>query len=78
MTGTLSRSDAAFLLLLNQFGIDLILYNPTGHNDIENYLETSLFDIHWLEDVVFDLEYKEPSIFKKGLFQGFLKNLRGD
>jgi hypothetical protein len=79
-TGMLSRADAALLLLLNQFGIDLIVYNPTGHNDIENYLHEQLFDIHWLEDVVFDLEFKEPSvsIFKKGLFQGILKNLRGD
>jgi hypothetical protein len=78
LTGMLSRSDAALILLLNQFGIDIVLYNPPGHNDIENYLDESLFDKHWLEDVVFDLEFKEPSIFKKGLFQGILKNLRGD
>ena len=78
LTGMLSRSDAALLLLLNQFGIDIILYNPPGHNDIENFLDERLFDKHWLEDVVFELEYKEPSIFKKGLFQGILKNLRGD
>lgn len=77
-TGTLSRSDAALLILLNQFGIDIILYNPAGHNDIENYLEESLFDFHWLDEVVFNLEFKETSIFKKGLFQGILKNLRGD
>ncbi|MEH7335931.1 YceG family protein [Neobacillus drentensis] len=78
LTGMLSRADAALLLLLNQFGIDIVLYNPTGHNDIENYLDDRLFDKHWLEDMVFDLEYKEPSLFKKGLFQGILKNLRGD
>jgi hypothetical protein len=77
-TGMLSRSDAALLILLNQFGIDIILYNPAGHNDIENFLDDSLFDIHWLDDVVFNMEYKETSIFKKGLFQGILKNLRGD
>ncbi|MEH7093373.1 YceG family protein [Neobacillus vireti] len=77
-TGLLSRSDAALLLLLNQFGIDLILYNPPGHNDIENYVDERLFDKHWLDEVVFDLEFKEPSLFKKGLFQGILKNLRGD
>ncbi|WP_160721193.1 YceG family protein [Bacillus sp. USDA818B3_A] len=77
-TGMLSRSDAALLLLLNQFGIDLILYNPPGHNDIENYVDERLFDKHWLDEVVFDLEFKEPSLFKKGLFQGILKNLRGD
>ncbi|MEH7075467.1 YceG family protein [Neobacillus drentensis] len=78
IAGMISRSDAALLLLLNQFGIDIILYNPPGHNDIENFLDERLFDKHWLEDVVFDLEFKEPSIFKKGLFQGILKNLRGD
>ncbi len=77
-TGMFSRPDAALLLLLNQFGVDIILYNPAGHNDIENHLDQRVFDIHWLEDVVFNMEYKEPSIFKKGLLQGFLKNLRGD
>ena len=77
-TGKLSRSDAVLLLLLNQFGVDLVIYNPSGHNDIENFLDSSLFDTHWLEEVVFDLEYKEPSKLKKVLFQGILKNLRGD
>jgi hypothetical protein len=78
LSGTLSRSDAALLQLLNHFGIDIIIYNPPGHNDIENYLDESLFDKHWLDEVVFDLEYKEPSILQKVLFQGILKNLRGD
>jgi len=78
LSGKLSRSDAAILLLLNHFGVDIILYNPPGHNDIENYLDTSLFDTHWLDEVVFELEFKEPSILKKVLFQGILKNLRGD
>jgi hypothetical protein len=78
LAGMLSRSDAALILLLNQFGLDIVIYNPPGHNDIENFLDERLFDKHWLEDVIFDLEFKEPSIFKKGLFQGILKNLRGD
>ncbi|MDM5331330.1 YceG family protein [Neobacillus sp. CF12] len=76
--GILSRSDAALILLLNQFGIDIIVYNPPGHNDIENFLHDSLFDTHWLEDVVFELEYKEPFKLKNKFFKGILKNLRGD
>jgi Putative component of 'biosynthetic module' len=76
--GMLSRSDAALILLLNQFGIDIVIYNPPGHNDIENFLVEGLFDTHWLEDVVFELEFKEPSKLKKLFFQGILKNLRGD
>lgn len=78
LNGTMTRSDAALLLLLNQFGVDLIIYNPPGHNDIENFIDASAFDSHWLEDVVFEQEFKEPSIIKKVLFQGILKNLRGD
>lgn len=78
LSGSLIRSDAALLLLLNQFGIDIIIYNPAGHNDIENFVDDDLFDTHWLEDVVFEQEYKEPSFLKKGFFQGIIKNLRGD
>ncbi|RSD26290.1 YceG family protein [Mesobacillus subterraneus] len=78
LNGTMTRSDAALLLLLNQFGVDLIIYNPPGHNDIENFIDESAFDSHWLEDVVFEQEFKEPSIIKKVIFQGILKNLRGD
>jgi hypothetical protein len=78
LNGTLTRSDAALLLLLNQLGVDLVIYNPPGHNDIEHYIATEAFDAHWLEDVVFEQEFKEPSIIKKVLFQGILKNLRGD
>ncbi|MET3696025.1 YceG-like Ter operon protein [Bacillus oleivorans] len=78
LNGQLSRSDAVILLLLNQFGVDIVLYNPPGHNDLENYMDPDKFDTHWLDDMVFNLEFKEPSIIKKIFSQGFLKNLRGD
>ncbi|MGG5253896.1 YceG family protein [Neobacillus sp. SM06] len=76
--GQLSRSDAALLLLLNHFGADVVVYNPAGHNDIENYLDEELFDTHWLEDVVFDQEFRTASKLKKNFLHGFLKNLRGE
>lgn len=74
--GVITRSDAALLLLLNQIGVDIIVYNPAGGNDIENYMDPSLFDIHWLEEVVFELEWKEPSIVRKCWRQVVLKYLR--
>jgi len=76
LNGTMTRTDAALLLLLNQFGIDIVLYNPPGQNDLENFVHEGVYDVHWLEDVVFELEFKEPSFFKK--VQGMFKNLRGD
>ena len=78
LNGTMTRSDVALLLFLNQFGFDIIAYNPPGHNDIEPFLVEGQFDSHWLEDVVFDLEYKEPSSLKKFFLNGILKNLKGD
>lgn len=76
LNGTMTRTDAALLLLLNQFGIDIVLYNPPGQNDLENFIYDGVYDVHWLDDVVFEQEFKEPSFFKK--VQGIFKNLRGD
>ncbi|MEM5592571.1 YceG family protein [Niallia circulans] len=66
------------LILMNALGVDIIIYNPPGHVDMENFIQDNLFDAHWLEDVVFDMEYKEPSFLKRGLFGGFLKSRKGD
>ena len=76
--GVFTREDAAMLLLMNALGVDVILYNPPGHVDMETFTKDTLFDVHWLEDVVFDMEYKEPSFLKRGIFSGFLKNRKGE
>jgi len=76
--GVFTREDAALLLLMNTLGVDIIIYNPAGHVDMENYTKDTLFDVHWLEDMVFDMEYKEPSFLKRGIFSGFLKNRKGE
>ena len=69
-SGEMTRNDAALLTLLNEMGLDIVIYNPTGQNDIEFYVETSLFDHHWLEEVSFDEVFSShqqstDSIFKK-------------
>lgn len=66
--GDLSREDAATLLFLNQFGVDIVLYNPAGHLDIENFVDEENYDVHWLEEMVFDQafeQYQEKSRFKQ-------------
>ncbi|MFT8321737.1 MAG: YceG family protein [Bacillus sp. (in: firmicutes)] len=78
INGIFTREDAAVLLFLNTFGVDVILYNPAGHMDIENFVEEGLFDEHLLEDVVFEMEFKEKSFIKKIFNNGILKNRRGD
>lgn len=63
--GKLSRSDSAELLLMNELGVDVVLFNPTGQNDIEQYVSEDLYDDHWLEDVSFNEEFKEASLLKR-------------
>ncbi|PAQ14268.1 hypothetical protein CD798_11500 [Bacillaceae bacterium SAOS 7] len=57
--GTLSKADAALLTFLNEFGLDIILYNPPGHNDLEKFIESKYFDHHFLDEMVFDLPFNE-------------------
>lgn len=71
--GTISRSDAALILLLNELSFDIVLFNPAGHNDLEVYIDDKHFDVHWLEEVAFGQEFpeKDPSFIQrifKGLF----------
>ena len=74
VNGILSRADAALLLLLNEIGLDIILYNPPGHNDLEHFIRKEYFDHHMLEDMVFDLSFQEN---KKdaSIVSGFLNRL---
>ncbi|GKU80893.1 YceG family protein [Niallia sp. NCCP-28] len=75
--GHFTREDAAVLLLLNTFGVDVIMYSPSGQLDIEDYVQEGIFDEHWLEDVVFDMEYKEASFIKKIWRMGQFKKSKG-
>nr|WP_283249436.1 YceG family protein [Bacillus sp. FJAT-49736] len=75
-SGDLSRSDAALLLLLNELGIDIVLYNPTGQNDIELFIDSNLFDAHWLEEISFEEDFekhrnKPGTIIKKFIHKLF-------
>lgn len=36
-------------MFMNSMGIDIIIYNPTGTSDIENYIKEENYDIHRLE-----------------------------
>src|SRR5690606_30419316 len=70
LNGVITRPDACALLLLNQIGVDILVYNPAGLNDIENYIDEDLYDTHWLDDVVPEQEFKEPSFLRKLYYQG--------
>jgi len=66
--GNLSFEDCIMLSFMNSMGMDIIIYNPSGYNDIENYIYTEQYDIHRLENVSFKLHFKKYVERKKGFF----------
>lgn len=73
--GQMSRSDAARLLLLNEIGFDIVLFNPTGRTDLELFLDTSLFDTHWLDEVEFDKGIQELTTLKPSFIKSIASRI---
>lgn len=67
--GNLSMEDCIMLALLNYMGVDIFIFNPSGYSDIENYIYKDLYDIHTLDKMRFNLEFRKPKSKKKGFFQ---------
>ena len=67
--GNLSFEDCIMLAFMNSMGIDIIIYNPSGYNDIENFINPDQYDIHRLEDVSFKLHFKKYVEKKKGFLR---------
>ena len=72
--GNLSFEDCIVLSFMNSMGIDIIIYNPSGYNDIENYIDPEQYDIHRLENISFKLHFKKYVEKKKGFFENLFKN----
>lgn len=70
--GHISYEDCILLIFMNAMGVDVIIYNPSGYNDIEEHIYEDIYDTHRLEKMVFNLDYKKV-IEKKGLFERFFK-----
>jgi hypothetical protein len=70
--GNISYEDSIMLLFMNAMGVDIIIYNPSGYNDIEEYLSEDVYDIHRMEKLSFNLKFRKP-IEKKGFFKNLFK-----
>jgi hypothetical protein len=63
--GELIFEDSILIYFFSSVGMDVIVYNPAGHNDIEIYIEDKMFNRHHLEEVAFNLPFKSFSVFGK-------------
>jgi hypothetical protein len=71
--GNISYEDSIMLLFMNAMGVDIIIYNPSGYNDIEEYLSDDIYDIHRLSELSFNLKFRKP-VEKKGFFKSLFKS----
>lgn len=71
--GNISYEDSIMLSFLNAMGVDILIYNPSGYTDIERYIYSDMYDIHHLEDVSFNLDFKKYEAKKKGFFKNLFK-----
>jgi hypothetical protein len=70
--GNISYEDSILLTFMNAMGVDILIYNPSGYIDIEEYVFENIYDIHHLEERSFNLEFKKYTE-KKGFFKNLFK-----
>lgn len=58
----MSYADALTLMFMNALGIDIVIFNPAGASDIENYVKEEYYDIHRLEEYRNNLPYRKNGI----------------
>lgn len=56
-------ADAVKLAFMNSLGIDVIVYNPAGFNDIEDFIREGYYDGFRLEEVAYNFSYSFWKLF---------------
>lgn len=60
-----SDEDFIILAFLNLMGFDIVIFTPTGYNNIEQKIDEKYFDTHKLEDIKFNLELPDLKSIRK-------------
>lgn len=60
-----SDEDFIMLAFLNLIGFDIVIFTPTGYNNIEQKIDEKYFDTHKLEDIKFNLELPNLKSIRK-------------
>ncbi len=63
--GDLIFEDSILIYFFSSVGMDVFIFNPAGRNDVEIYLDDSIFNTHHLEEMAFNLPFKSFSVFGK-------------
>lgn len=67
-----SDEDSIIIAFLYLMGFDILIFTPTGYNNIEQKLSEQYYDIHKLESVDFDLPLPDFNTINKNKRKSFL------
>jgi len=70
-----TEEDSIILAFLNLMGFDIVIFTPTGYNNIETRVYEEYYDIHKLEDVTFNLDIPNLNSIRKSKSNSFWSNL---
>lgn len=70
-----STEDSITLAFLNLMGFDIVIFTPTGYNNIEQKIDENHYDTYKLEDVKFNLNVPNLKSIKKNKSNSFWSNL---
>lgn len=59
--------DAVILMFMNSLGVDVVIFNPAGTSDIENFVKGDFYDSHTLDNTGARVPYRKSGFFK-GVF----------
>ncbi|WIF95277.1 YceG family protein [Caminicella sporogenes] len=72
-----SLEDSIIIGFLYLMGFDILIFTPTGYNNIEQRLSEKYYDIHKLESIAFDLSLPDFNNLNKNKRKSFFADLFG-
>ena len=73
-----NKNDAIRVAFFVLSGFDVVIFTPSGYNDIEVVLNDFIYDVHKLESYDSNIKLKDRSKYKKTKKKGFFENLFGN
>ena len=73
-----NKNDAIRVAFFVLSGFDVVIFTPSGYNDIEVVLNDFIYDVNKLESYDSNIKLKDRIKYKKTKKKGFFENLFGN
>lgn len=72
-----TKKDGIRIAFFVLFGLDVVIFTPSGYNDVEVVINEFNFDVHRLNNFDSDMKLKDKNIYKQVKKKGFWESLFG-